>query len=212
MKVSPLFLLAAPWNSLTTPWTTSAIWFTNVITFACNTSVAVLKSLILATATMHSTRSPGIIASTTAVLELPMLCPMMLAPASPKPNAKRDPNLIMVFSRITVSMASFFWFDLQKRTSVKPLIICLPCARVSFLARAFSRSSTLNSSSAIFMATRGSSAISSTRLIIASTGLSTRALASLENVREATHSTMHTNNVMSMPNIASSLVNGRKSK
>mmetsp|Transcript_64288 Transcript_64288/g.188619 ORF Transcript_64288/g.188619 Transcript_64288/m.188619 type:complete len:256 (+) Transcript_64288:220-987(+) len=53
---------------------------------------------------MHSTRLPGII----ALPELSpfMLCPMISTPASPKPRARSEPILMMVFSSTAVSIGS----------------------------------------------------------------------------------------------------------
>ena len=43
----------------------------------------------------------------TTVLQLFTKVPMMSAPASPKPKANKEPNLMMVFSKMTVSKTSF---------------------------------------------------------------------------------------------------------
>lgn len=66
-KVSPLFRFGAPLNSSTTPCTISAIWFTKVITFDCNTSVAMLKFRMLIIPSTQLIRRPGIITFTEAL-------------------------------------------------------------------------------------------------------------------------------------------------
>lgn len=48
-----------------------------------------------------TTLFPGIMGSTSPVLAI--FSAMILAPASPKPNAKSAPILIMVYSNMTVS-------------------------------------------------------------------------------------------------------------
>mmetsp|Transcript_66300 Transcript_66300/g.185387 ORF Transcript_66300/g.185387 Transcript_66300/m.185387 type:complete len:232 (+) Transcript_66300:656-1351(+) len=211
MKVSPPFLFGDPQYWCATPWTISAIWFTNVMILDCSTSVAVLKSRMRMTPMMQSTLVPGIIASTPALSPPRMLWPMMFAPASPKPSANKDPNLMIVFSNITVS----------KGPLVSALHICpvhtwlARCRSTSFLAlarRARATSSFLNSSSAIRIAFKGLSRISSTRSIILSTGWTMRRFASLAKTREATMRRMSTVPVLSILNIASALTKGRKSK
>mmetsp|Transcript_33666 Transcript_33666/g.85068 ORF Transcript_33666/g.85068 Transcript_33666/m.85068 type:complete len:217 (-) Transcript_33666:1253-1903(-) len=210
-KDSPLFLLGAPRNSWTTPWTISAIWFTNVMILDCRTSVAVLKSRTLATPMMQSTRVPGIIAFTPELSPLFMLWPMMLAPASPKPRARSDPSLMIVFSKITVSIGAFEPV-LQK---VHVAICCTAFLIRSFWALFFLAlmiSSALNSSSAILIATKGSSRIASTRLIILSTGLTMSRLASFENMRETPTRSTKMFNVFKRLYTASIFVKGRRSK
>mmetsp|Transcript_38950 Transcript_38950/g.102944 ORF Transcript_38950/g.102944 Transcript_38950/m.102944 type:complete len:227 (+) Transcript_38950:1118-1798(+) len=56
---------------------------------------------------MQSTRLPGIIAF--RELSPFMFCPMISAPASPKPSARSEPILIMVFSNTAVSIGSSVW-------------------------------------------------------------------------------------------------------
>jgi len=72
--------------------------------FSCKTSVAVLKSRTRTKPRMHSTVVPWTLVLMPALSEPRMLWLMMWAPASPKPKAKREPNLMIVFSKITVSM------------------------------------------------------------------------------------------------------------
>mmetsp|Transcript_5802 Transcript_5802/g.9935 ORF Transcript_5802/g.9935 Transcript_5802/m.9935 type:complete len:230 (-) Transcript_5802:1385-2074(-) len=197
-KVSPVFLFGAPWNSLQTPCTISAIWLENIITFACSTSVAVLKSRTRITPTMHSHLRPGTMALTPAESEPLMFLPMMSAPASPKPNAKRLPNLMMVFSRITVSRTSFLFPPVQQREI--SIQIRFQGFRFCLCSLSFAISSALNSSSASIL------------LIIFSTGRSTRRLASLVNIREAVMSRIITKNVLLRPNAAVVRLKGRMSK
>mmetsp|Transcript_152053 Transcript_152053/g.276508 ORF Transcript_152053/g.276508 Transcript_152053/m.276508 type:complete len:231 (-) Transcript_152053:1696-2388(-) len=208
-NMSPLFLLAAPWNSSTTPWTISAIWLTKVITLPLSTSVAVLKSRMRAQPMMHSTRVPSTMAVTIALSTPCMLCSIMFAPASPKPNARRDPILMMVFSRITVSIGSET--TLLDVHMIVSLAIChLFCSCI--LSFCFLTSSCRNSSSDIFMAINGLSRIFSTLEIIISTGFRTSLSASFEKKSDARQRTKHTNTVMIRENLASNLVKTRLSK
>mmetsp|Transcript_77459 Transcript_77459/g.237078 ORF Transcript_77459/g.237078 Transcript_77459/m.237078 type:complete len:248 (-) Transcript_77459:1549-2292(-) len=208
---SPLFLLGAPKYSFTTPWTISAIWFTKVMILDCSTSVAVLKSRIRTTPMMHSTRRPGIMASTPALSPPRMLWPMMFAPASPNPSASKEPNLMMVFSRITVSIGS-----LVAVVQTWPLATCpIMCLTNSFFALAFlalANSSFLNSSSAIFMAISGLSRMASTRSIMRSTGCTMRRLASLVKARDTMISKVRIEAVLIKFICASVLEYGRRSK
>mmetsp|Transcript_10559 Transcript_10559/g.21995 ORF Transcript_10559/g.21995 Transcript_10559/m.21995 type:complete len:242 (+) Transcript_10559:855-1580(+) len=209
-NVSPVFLFGAPWNSLQTPCTISAIWLENIITFACSTSVAVLKSRTRITPTMHSHLRPGTMALTPAESEPLMFLPMMSAPASPKPSASRLPNLMMVFSRITVSNTSLRFPPLQHREI--SIQIRFQGFRFCLCSLSFAISSALNSSSAIFMAKSGLSRMASILLIIFSTGRSTRRFASLVNIREAVMSRIITKNVLLRPNAAVLRLKGRRSK
>mmetsp|Transcript_83493 Transcript_83493/g.236676 ORF Transcript_83493/g.236676 Transcript_83493/m.236676 type:complete len:225 (-) Transcript_83493:1506-2180(-) len=204
-NVPPLFLLTDPWNSSTTPWTISAIWLTNFMTFSWRTSVAVLKSRIRTVPTMQSTRDPATMAFTLES-EPFMFWLTMLAPASPKPSARREPSLMMVFSRITVSMSSVGFSPLQK-TSILSLSQGLLRSACDFFI-----SSRLNSSFAMFMACKGLSRIASTLVIIISTGCSTSVFASLEKRSDATHKTMHTKTVVKRLRQASCLVTDLRSK
>mmetsp|Transcript_166903 Transcript_166903/g.535763 ORF Transcript_166903/g.535763 Transcript_166903/m.535763 type:complete len:214 (+) Transcript_166903:831-1472(+) len=183
-KKSPLFLLAYPWNSSMTPCTISAIWLTKVMTLDWSTSVAVPKSRIRVAPMIHSTRMPSIIASTHALSTPFMLCSMMDAPAWPKPSASKEPNLMMVFSRMTVSMSS--------AGPSLPLHIMIslknwkgPLFASNFRVLALVISSILNSSSATFIAAKGLSRMVSTLAIMFSTGCSTRRLASPAKTMEA---------------------------
>mmetsp|Transcript_129083 Transcript_129083/g.306217 ORF Transcript_129083/g.306217 Transcript_129083/m.306217 type:complete len:240 (-) Transcript_129083:1476-2195(-) len=208
-KVSPLFLLAAPWNSSTTPWTISAIWLTKVITFAWSTSVAVLKSRMRVAPMMHSTRVPSTIASTQALSMPCMLCSMMFAPASPKPSARREPSLMIVFSKMTVSMISVLSFrDEHPNSSIATWKRVFSC----FAAFARLISSTLNSSSATFMAASGFARIVSTFAIMFSTGYSTSRFASLAKPMDARSSITQTKRTVKRLNKDSCLTKGRRSK
>mmetsp|Transcript_95234 Transcript_95234/g.213291 ORF Transcript_95234/g.213291 Transcript_95234/m.213291 type:complete len:272 (-) Transcript_95234:1327-2142(-) len=187
-KVSPLLRLAAPWNSSTTPCTISAMRLTKVITLAWSTSVAIEKSLILVAPMMHSTRVPSTMASTQALSTPCMLCSMILLPASPKPRANKDPSLMMVFSKMTVSMSSPS--DSRavhvsiSQTAFNQCLACFRCCRLCAVI-VFLTSSILSSSSATFMAKRGFSRMVSTFAIMVSTGYNTKLLASLVKSREA---------------------------
>mmetsp|Transcript_118194 Transcript_118194/g.381483 ORF Transcript_118194/g.381483 Transcript_118194/m.381483 type:complete len:224 (+) Transcript_118194:828-1499(+) len=192
-NMSPLFLFAAPWNSSTTPCTISAMRLTKVMTRPWSTSVAVLKSRIRTAPMMHSTGVPSTMALTLAVSTPCMFCAMMLAPASPKPSASRDPSLTMVFSRITVSMISVVdSLGLQVIRSYSHWDFFCSCLRTLALCI----SSALNSSSATFMAISGSLRNMSTFEIMFSTGLSTSLFASFEKNRDAEVSDRHTKTVM----------------
>mmetsp|Transcript_15315 Transcript_15315/g.44279 ORF Transcript_15315/g.44279 Transcript_15315/m.44279 type:complete len:257 (+) Transcript_15315:1061-1831(+) len=177
--------------------------------FDCNTSVATLKLRTLTTPMMHSTRMPAIIASTPAVSPPFMFVPMMLAPASPKPSASNEPSLMIVFSRMTVSIgAEAAVQKVQVATSNKAVLILSRCA---LARRAFATSSALNSSSAICMAIKGLSRIDSTRWIIRSTGCTMSWLASLLNISDTPTRSTKIQNVMMMLNAASACTKGRKS-
>mmetsp|Transcript_67401 Transcript_67401/g.158000 ORF Transcript_67401/g.158000 Transcript_67401/m.158000 type:complete len:232 (-) Transcript_67401:1563-2258(-) len=190
-KESPVFLFGAPWNSLQTPWTISAIWLENIMTLAWRTSVAVLKSRTRRMPTIHSHLRPGTMAFTPAESEPLMFLPMMSAPASPKPRASKDPSLMMVFSRITVSMTSGREaHSLEASIAILLSGFCLFLIILSFLI-----SSALNSSSAIFMASKGLSRMASIRSIIFSTGRSTSRFASLVNISDAVTRRTMTKNV-----------------
>mmetsp|Transcript_51607 Transcript_51607/g.116170 ORF Transcript_51607/g.116170 Transcript_51607/m.116170 type:complete len:278 (-) Transcript_51607:1377-2210(-) len=208
-KVSPLFLFAAPWNSSTTPCTISAIWFTNVMTLSWSTSVAMLKSRIRAAPIMHSTRVPSTIASTFALSKTFMLWAMMFAPASPKPRASSEPSLMMVFSRITVSMSSLVdaaGVHITMSQSHWNLFCCCLCAFALCI------SSNLNSSSATFIAISGSLRKVSTLEIMFSTGCSTSLFASFEKKRDTVTKDRQMNSVVPRENMLSSWTNGRRSK
>mmetsp|Transcript_98920 Transcript_98920/g.185840 ORF Transcript_98920/g.185840 Transcript_98920/m.185840 type:complete len:203 (-) Transcript_98920:85-693(-) len=199
-KVSPLFLFAAPPNSSMTPWTISAIWLTKVITLPCSTSVAVLKFSILVFPRMQSIFVPSIIAFTPAEFE--MLWLTIFAPASPKPNAKRVPSLMIVLSKIAVSITS----ELDSRQKIM-FFTNVRIRSLSILACfALLISSSLNSLSAIFKAINGFSLIMFTFAIMVSTGSSTSSLASFENNTEATHSTKQTKHVTIMLHADSALM------
>mmetsp|Transcript_40845 Transcript_40845/g.116550 ORF Transcript_40845/g.116550 Transcript_40845/m.116550 type:complete len:224 (+) Transcript_40845:310-981(+) len=214
MNVSPFCLLAAPWNSSTTPCTISAILFTNVMTFACRTSVAVLKSRMRQAPMTHSTLSPSIMASTFALSTPCMLCMMMFAPASPNPSASRDPSLMIVLSRMTVSMTSSAPDGLARQamasqTCWSPFFFMFFVFR---FCRALVISSMRNSWSATFIARRGFWRMVSTLSTMLSRCFSTRRCASLEMKYEATASAVHTKTVNSSELRLSLFTYGRRSK
>mmetsp|Transcript_6320 Transcript_6320/g.17353 ORF Transcript_6320/g.17353 Transcript_6320/m.17353 type:complete len:222 (-) Transcript_6320:1153-1818(-) len=192
-KVSPLFLLGAPWNSSVTPCTISATWFTKFITSVCSTSVTMLKSWMRTLPMTQSTRRPATMAQTEALCCPRMFWVTMFAPASPKPSTSREPSLMIVLSSIKVSIGSVGALGSQAMTLR------------TFLKMAWARSlkvgfgscfipkdpkpqdpspvfeplrlppksppvSFLNSSSAIWMAVMGLSRMVCTREIIVSTG------------------------------------------
>mmetsp|Transcript_27836 Transcript_27836/g.88021 ORF Transcript_27836/g.88021 Transcript_27836/m.88021 type:complete len:272 (-) Transcript_27836:126-941(-) len=159
---------------------------------------------------MASTLRPGTMAFSMELLSPFMFWPMISAPASPKPSASREPILMMVFSRITVSMGSgdsdfrkrqSRSLELQRRTrpelsdpdTPEPLV-----ATVLIVASELSRWGTsdggggvgaaafscwsLCSSSTIARAARGLDRIFSIFAIMRSMGERTYLLASLEKV------------------------------
>mmetsp|Transcript_104633 Transcript_104633/g.249093 ORF Transcript_104633/g.249093 Transcript_104633/m.249093 type:complete len:244 (+) Transcript_104633:838-1569(+) len=170
--------------------------------------------------TMQSTRLPGTIAFTPAESKPCMLSATMLAPASPKPKASKDPSLMIVFSKIAVSIiASSCAPPLKEKRLIQPDSQPRPyfsshtcCCTLPLLSRNFLISSPLNSSSAIFMAAKGLSLIKLTFSIMRSTGRSTSAFASLENCIDATHRTRQMNPVSIMLLEDSNLTNGLASK
>mmetsp|Transcript_83802 Transcript_83802/g.260420 ORF Transcript_83802/g.260420 Transcript_83802/m.260420 type:complete len:208 (+) Transcript_83802:852-1475(+) len=175
-KVSPLFLFGAPWYSSATPWMISAIMFTKALIFDCNTSVEMVKSRTRHTPMTQFTLVPGTIALMVTDSWPSMLCRMMLAPASPKPRASKEPSLTMVFSRISVSIGScLLW---QHEQLMRSFSIIISLSLPNLFAFALAISSALNSLSAIFVATSGSSRMAVTFLIIFSTGRTMRRFAS----------------------------------
>mmetsp|Transcript_83810 Transcript_83810/g.260462 ORF Transcript_83810/g.260462 Transcript_83810/m.260462 type:complete len:229 (-) Transcript_83810:927-1613(-) len=193
-KESPVFLFAAPLNSSTTPCTISATWFTNPMTSAWSTSVAMLKSRMRVEPMMHSTRLPSTMTTTLALSAPRKLCAMMSAPASPKPSASSDPSLIMVFSRTTVSMIS-----LPVSLALHRSLSCttLSLLSFSFFCLCFFISSSLYSSSATRIAARGSLRNWSTLAIMFSTGFNTSLFASFEKKRDTDVSMRQTQSVVS---------------
>mmetsp|Transcript_13064 Transcript_13064/g.27307 ORF Transcript_13064/g.27307 Transcript_13064/m.27307 type:complete len:263 (-) Transcript_13064:1467-2255(-) len=128
---------------------------------------------------MAPTFCPDAMACTPALAPPPMFCPMISAPASPKPKAKRPPSLMMVFSSITVSMGSFtFLLNLYLYMSFQHLLIwlssCSRCA-ASISSRRCSRSPNL-------IAAKGLSLMVSILAIMRSMGFRRSSLASLEKV------------------------------
>mmetsp|Transcript_148342 Transcript_148342/g.458530 ORF Transcript_148342/g.458530 Transcript_148342/m.458530 type:complete len:246 (+) Transcript_148342:222-959(+) len=219
-KVSPLFLFGAPWNSSTTPCTISAMRLTNVITWACSTSVAMEKSRIRREPMMHSTRMPSTMALTQALSTPSMLCSMIFTPASPNPSASNEPSVMMVFSRITVSISSSgsSWVA---QSSVSYSALHQPFASMNMLLLssddfcwiiASLQSCSWVASSATFMAMSGFARMVSTLAIMFSTGYSTRWLASLEKSREAKVSAKQRNTVTASENTLSFSTKGRTSK
>mmetsp|Transcript_62004 Transcript_62004/g.192026 ORF Transcript_62004/g.192026 Transcript_62004/m.192026 type:complete len:250 (-) Transcript_62004:549-1298(-) len=148
----------------------------------CKTSVATAKCRMRAWPMTHSTRWPGIITSTPAASLSLMFWPMMLTPAWPKPRARRDPSLMMVFSSTLVSMIPLRLFA----SHLKNFLMLQPSC---VLARALS--SDLKDLSAMFTALSGSLRISLTFWIMSSSGYKTRWLASAARAIVATHSIMH---------------------
>mmetsp|Transcript_28064 Transcript_28064/g.55144 ORF Transcript_28064/g.55144 Transcript_28064/m.55144 type:complete len:286 (+) Transcript_28064:475-1332(+) len=191
-KVSPLFLLAAPWHSFTMPCTISATLFTNAITFVCSTCITVLKLRTRRTPITQLIFVPSTMACTQALSMPRMLCAIMLVPASPKPTASKDPSLMMVFSRSRVSMGSLDVRRLVHGAMAKKL---RSSVWREFLSLVFLISSALNAASSMFMAVRGFLRILSTLDIIVSRGWSTSLSASCEKRREAEPKATQTNNV-----------------
>mmetsp|Transcript_60576 Transcript_60576/g.170685 ORF Transcript_60576/g.170685 Transcript_60576/m.170685 type:complete len:257 (-) Transcript_60576:1121-1891(-) len=154
---------------------------------------------------MASTFLPGTMALSAELSPPRMFWPMISAPASPKPRASREPILIIVFSRTTVSMGSG-----PSRPGYGPCRhLVQHLIRASFALRRVNRRSTgvgatemvsswgswwswcswgwtpsslFCSSSPIVIAARGLVLIRSIFAIIRSMGASTSRFASLENV------------------------------
>mmetsp|Transcript_54176 Transcript_54176/g.167966 ORF Transcript_54176/g.167966 Transcript_54176/m.167966 type:complete len:245 (-) Transcript_54176:176-910(-) len=166
---------------------------------------------------MHSTRLPGIIALTPELSRPRMLWLTMSAPASPKPRASKEPSLMIVFSRMRVSMVSLPLEDGKfastkrcQRSShwLKNLLRLV----FSLASRYLMTSSSSNSASAIFRAISGSFAIVFTFCTILSTGLSTRVLASLEKKSVLMQRTTQMKKVAISASMDSSRVKGLLSK
>mmetsp|Transcript_108712 Transcript_108712/g.306363 ORF Transcript_108712/g.306363 Transcript_108712/m.306363 type:complete len:280 (+) Transcript_108712:844-1683(+) len=207
-KESPMFLFGAPWYSSTQPCTISPTWFTKTITFSFNTSVACMKFLMQQKPMMASTFEPGTIAFTPALAPPFMFWPMISAPASPKPSARRPPSLIIVFSKMTVSIGSFIFFCWHFLKYIMSFPDFASCSR----RFAFSISSRRYSRSPKFMASKGLSLIASIFAIMRSMGFSSSVLASLENVMAPMPTTKQMKIVCNMLRPASSCVMPRMSK
>mmetsp|Transcript_70559 Transcript_70559/g.200263 ORF Transcript_70559/g.200263 Transcript_70559/m.200263 type:complete len:284 (+) Transcript_70559:746-1597(+) len=213
-KLSPLLRFGAPWNSFATPWTISAMWFTKVVMLVCSTSVDKLKLFTLATPITQSTCAPGTMASTRAVCSFACrLWAMMLQPAWPKPITSSVPSLMMVFSRMTVSMmvwpSCWPWKTFKVTRSFRYDLIF---SRFLLLSRALARSSARNSSSDILMAAMGLSRMVSTRCIMFSSGWTTKLFASWENRTDPINSRQSTKKVVHRPSQDSSCTNFLRSK
>mmetsp|Transcript_95904 Transcript_95904/g.254775 ORF Transcript_95904/g.254775 Transcript_95904/m.254775 type:complete len:342 (-) Transcript_95904:590-1615(-) len=208
-KESPMFLFGAPWKSSTQPCTISPTWFTKTMTFSFSTSVAFVKLRMLQKPMMASTFCPGTIASTPALWLPFMFCPMISAPASPKPSASSPPSLMMVFSRMTVSMGSliFFAWHVLYNNFRKELILA-SCSRRFTL----SISSRLYSRSPSFMASSGLSLMVCILAIMRSIGLSNNWLALTWKDHTPMPTAKQMKMVWSMLSPASSCVVARLSK
>mmetsp|Transcript_105370 Transcript_105370/g.304806 ORF Transcript_105370/g.304806 Transcript_105370/m.304806 type:complete len:276 (-) Transcript_105370:1619-2446(-) len=210
MNVSPEFLFGDPEYKFATPCTISAIWFTKVMILDWSTSVATLKSRMRTTPTMQSTRVPGIMALTPALSPPCMLWPMMFAPASPKPSANSEPNLMIVFSKMTVSIGSL--------TLLKFSEALWQNFRNGPMASNFSRnfaasiSSRRYSISPSFMASKGLSLMVSIFAIILSIGFKSSLFALLEKDIAPMPTAKHMNIVCKMLSQAPSCVVPRMSK
>ena len=100
-KASPIFLFAAPRYLSTIECTTFAIVFTNTMTSSCSTSVASVKFRMSQKPKMAYCFLPAIISSISPTLTI--FCPIISAPASPKPNPSNTPILLIADSIISVS-------------------------------------------------------------------------------------------------------------
>mmetsp|Transcript_2480 Transcript_2480/g.5671 ORF Transcript_2480/g.5671 Transcript_2480/m.5671 type:complete len:220 (-) Transcript_2480:529-1188(-) len=202
-NASPIFLFAAPKYSSTIPCTISAIWLTKTMTLSWRIWVQSAKSWISQYPKIQSTMRPGIMALTPAV-SLPFIfSPIISAPASPNPKARRPPILMMVFSRITVSMGSCFFLLFQN--FVHHLSSC------SFSRRRAACSS-LYAPSPSLMAAMGESRITNSFLLIRSIGFRTRSLAPVVKDTVAPASRIQMKRVCPTLSKASNAVYARLSK
>mmetsp|Transcript_123010 Transcript_123010/g.292459 ORF Transcript_123010/g.292459 Transcript_123010/m.292459 type:complete len:206 (+) Transcript_123010:819-1436(+) len=173
-----------------------------------------------------STRLPGIIAFKAAESPPRMFWPIISAPASPKPRARSEPILMMVFSRTTVSMGSGMGLGEEPRRLMHLQMAAQhrlqsffrvasaswsagPCCCPRFRARTCSR---WCSSSPIVMASRGLFRILSNFEIIRSMGVKTSRLASWEKVMAPKPSRKQMKHVCAVFRIASSHVPVLRSK
>mmetsp|Transcript_52761 Transcript_52761/g.112926 ORF Transcript_52761/g.112926 Transcript_52761/m.112926 type:complete len:270 (+) Transcript_52761:848-1657(+) len=199
-NASPMFLLGLPKNSLMQEWTTPAMRLTKTITWSCSTSVASVKFRMSQKPKIASTRRPGIMAISAELSPPFIFWPMISAPASPKPSAKREPILMMVFSSTTVSMGSGtclfpggpnrtrglnFMSQLLQLFLWPRSRMMAACSFVRKAFRFFREAATCSlwcSSSPMVMASKGLFLIFSSLAIIRSMGISTSLFASWENV------------------------------
>mmetsp|Transcript_75801 Transcript_75801/g.245404 ORF Transcript_75801/g.245404 Transcript_75801/m.245404 type:complete len:300 (-) Transcript_75801:1162-2061(-) len=151
---------------------------------------------------------------------------MISLPASPKPSARRDPSLMMAFSRIFVSRVALLSFSrftdcgLRRILALAPrsfATVCGPCSSsicqsLLPLRLRLGMSCSLNCRSPSLMAYSGSWRMMSTLMIILSMGKRTSWSASLLNIKAPIARTMTTNPVCTMPKIASHSIRSRWSK
>mmetsp|Transcript_57835 Transcript_57835/g.105531 ORF Transcript_57835/g.105531 Transcript_57835/m.105531 type:complete len:237 (+) Transcript_57835:66-776(+) len=207
-KESPLFLFGAPEYSSMIPCTISDTWFTNFMMLFWSASVNTPKSLIDARPMIQSTGVPSTIPFTELWLSLPMLREVMLAPASPKPKASRVPSLIMVFSRIRVSIGlsgTFAPWQRINRLKLFQRFLDLDCSLD------FCLSSALKASSANLVAIKGLMRIICTFNIMPSSGLRMRLFASEEIIIEAMASTQQMKATIIRLQVHSTFIRGRSS-
>mmetsp|Transcript_63351 Transcript_63351/g.182298 ORF Transcript_63351/g.182298 Transcript_63351/m.182298 type:complete len:248 (+) Transcript_63351:1014-1757(+) len=143
----------------------------------------------------------------TVALSSSMFWAMISLPASPKPSAKRDPSLMMAFSKIFVSIVACFFAN-----------FCLPLPfldMVLTMVEAFlwcADTSSLYWRSPSRIAYNGSCRMISTLLIIRSIGNNTSWSTSRLKSKAPMASTTTTNMVCTTPRIASHSMNFRTSK
>mmetsp|Transcript_26176 Transcript_26176/g.78260 ORF Transcript_26176/g.78260 Transcript_26176/m.78260 type:complete len:258 (+) Transcript_26176:193-966(+) len=106
-KCAPMFLFGLPQNSLALECTRKAMLLTKTVMCSFRTSVVCVKFCIAQQQKMPWTGFPGCMALSVVFGPPFMLCTMISDPASPKPRASNEPILIIVCSRMTVSMASW---------------------------------------------------------------------------------------------------------
>mmetsp|Transcript_102382 Transcript_102382/g.256535 ORF Transcript_102382/g.256535 Transcript_102382/m.256535 type:complete len:236 (-) Transcript_102382:436-1143(-) len=196
----PKFLLGAPKCKSTTLCTISATWFTKTMVCSFSTSVAMWKWRISQNPKIASTLEPGMLAMPWES-SLSKFSAIMLTPASPKPNASKEPNLMIVFSSIFVSRVVFLRSRSFSRRCL--LLAFLDLGRNSSMP---ARCPEAGSGPASLIAYKGSRRINSTLLIIRSIGCSTRLSTSLLKRSAPIAKTMTTSTVCRMPMAASHLI------
>mmetsp|Transcript_42542 Transcript_42542/g.123665 ORF Transcript_42542/g.123665 Transcript_42542/m.123665 type:complete len:280 (+) Transcript_42542:804-1643(+) len=227
-KASPIFLFGLPKNSLMHECTTPAMRLTKTMTWSCNTSVASVKFRMSQNPKIASTRRPGIIAFNAELSPPWRFCPMISAPASPKPRANNEPILMIVFSSTTVSMGSGTCFEEEllprrfaclthfrtiARYRFSTMTPCRSTAETSlssdfnvlrcFLMPCSLCCSLCRSSSPMAIASRGFRLMRLSFVIILSIGVSTKVFASREKVIAPKPSKKQMNKVWNVFNMAS---------
>mmetsp|Transcript_71030 Transcript_71030/g.205662 ORF Transcript_71030/g.205662 Transcript_71030/m.205662 type:complete len:219 (-) Transcript_71030:1408-2064(-) len=196
-----------------------------------NTSVITLKFRMSQKPKIASTRRPGIMAFKAELSPPFMFCPMISAPASPNPSASKEPILMIVFSRMTVSIGSGTCCDvrfekrfihgnhrstkLEKRPSLALPFVDRASLSSVFIACRLFRFATCSrwcSSSPMAIASSGLFLMRFNFVIIRSIGVSTKVFASRENVIAPKPSRKQMNNVWNVFSRASKREPPRRSK